>query len=104
MAGYTGEVPGFVRAPSPQDPIASLVALQADRVFLGGGQGRFLCEADVEGWIGQVFQVLAAWAVAGLASPRLEIALGQLRPQELAVERVFELSCLVGVAALAGLA
>jgi len=104
MAGHAGDVARLVGAPPPEDLLPSRVALETDLILFRWFQGRFLAEAEIVRRVGLILQVLAPRAVAGLASARLEVPLGELRAQELAVECVLHLLGLVLVAALAGVA
>lgn len=104
VAGRAGDIPGLVLASLPENLPSPRMALETDSILVYRRQGGCLAKAEVERRVPRILDVLAPRAVAPLAAASLKVALGQLRPQEPAVEGVLHLRGNILVAPLALLA
>ena len=103
MTGRARHVAALVLTAQPEEAPPLLVALQADGILIHRGPIGFWAEADVEGRICLILEMLAARPVTGLAALPLNIGPASLA-QHPTVQGAIDLFELILVAALARLA
>src|SRR5437867_6433323 len=100
---HTCDVPRFVRASLPEQPVAPLMARQAGAVLFVGRISGIFGEADGNGiFPPSRFDMGFAWTVAGL-TPKLFLFISRTR-KRFPHDCVLEMPALIGVANNAGVA
>jgi hypothetical protein len=98
MTRGAGEVAHLVRAARPEKAPALRVTLQADRVAFGDSVCGRASESYVKGRVGGILDMLAARAMAGLASVPLKFTTRYCGAQDFAVEGLLHLLMLLRMA------